>query len=53
MPNYLRKSTNFNIEAKKFSILCTFNIFGNWHTLFTARKFFFPEVPLQSHIEID
>ncbi len=24
MPNYLRKSTNFKIEAKKFSILCTF-----------------------------
>ena len=24
MPNYLRKSTNFKIEAKKFSFLCTF-----------------------------
>jgi hypothetical protein len=27
MPNYLRKSTNFKIEAKKVSFLCTFNVF--------------------------
>ena len=43
MPNYLRKSTNFKIEAKKISILCTFKEISHeegWADFVKILRFF-------------